>query len=105
MVRQEFLSSYAEDAVVNAGEDGWNRRILELIAARDVDVAALVKSPLPPGLELSKGTPAGPPRIPPSGGCAGCATTPGGLDWATAGLGVLLFYGMTRRARKQGAKR
>ncbi len=74
-------------------------------AARDVDVAALVKSPLPPGLELSKGTPAGPPRIPPSGGCAGCATAPGGLDGATAGLGLLLFYGMTRRARKQGAKR
>ena len=74
-------------------------------AARDVDVAALVKSPLPPGLELSKGTPAGPPRIPPSGGCAGCATAPGGLDWATGAVGVMVFYGMTRRARKQGAKR
>ena len=70
-------------------------------AARDVDVAALVTGTLPEGLALAKGVPVAPPRIPPSGGCAGCATAPGGLDWATGGAAVVLFYAMTRGRRKQ----
>jgi hypothetical protein len=70
-------------------------------AARDVDVAALVKGTLPDGLALAKGQPVGPPRIPPSGGCAGCVTAPGGLDWATGGAAVVLFYAMTRNRRRQ----
>jgi hypothetical protein len=70
-------------------------------AARDVDVAALVNGTLPDSLALSKGTPAGPPRIPPSGGCAGCDTAPGAFDWATGAAAVLLFYGMTRSKRQK----
>jgi hypothetical protein len=73
-------------------------------AARDVDVASLVKGPLPEGLALSKGQPVGPPRIPPTGGCAGCATTHGSLDGVTAGAGVLLALAMMRKRRKQGDK-
>jgi MYXO-CTERM domain-containing protein len=44
-------------------------------AARDADLGSLVKSPLPEGLTLSQGQAVGPPRIAPSGGCGGCATT------------------------------
>ena len=71
-------------------------------AARDVDVASLVTGQLPEGLALSKGTPMGPPRIPPSGGCAGCATAPGPEDWAMASLLGLAFLAMTRSRRKTG---
>jgi MYXO-CTERM domain-containing protein len=68
-------------------------------AARDVDVASLVKGSLPDGMTLSTGTPAGPPRIPPTGGCAGCSTAPGADDYATAGLFALGFLVMTRKRR------
>jgi len=68
-------------------------------AARDVDVASLVKGSLPDGVTLSKGTPAGPPRIPPTGGCAGCSTAPGAEDYATAGLFALGFLVLTRKRR------
>jgi hypothetical protein len=73
-------------------------------AARDVDVAKLVTGPLPASLALSKGHPVGPPRIPP-GGCAGCTTAPGALDWATGAAAVFVFYGMTRSRRKQAKQR
>ena len=49
-------------------------------APRDADLAALVKSPAPEGLTLSRGEAVGPPRIPPTGGCAGCTTAPTGGD-------------------------
>jgi MYXO-CTERM domain-containing protein len=68
-------------------------------AARDVDVASLVKGSLPDGMSLSKGTPSGPPRIPPTGGCAGCSAAPGAEDYATAGLFALGFLVMTRKRR------
>jgi hypothetical protein len=69
-------------------------------AARDVDVAALVTGDLPPGLALSRGTPMGPPRIPPSGGCAGCTTAPGAEDWITASLLGFGLVAMVRGRRK-----
>jgi MYXO-CTERM domain-containing protein len=69
-------------------------------AARDADVAALVKSGLPEGLELSRGEPVAPPRIPPGGGCAGCSTAPAGEDLAVAGACALAFLAMTRRRRR-----
>jgi MYXO-CTERM domain-containing protein len=72
-------------------------------AARDVDVAALVTGPLPEGLALSRGTPMGPPRIPPTGGCAGCSTAPGAEDWAVASLMGLAFLAITRSRRKAGS--
>jgi MYXO-CTERM domain-containing protein len=69
-------------------------------AARDVDVASLVKGSLPDGVTLSRGTLAGPPRIPPTGGCAGCSAAPGAEDYATAGLFALGFLVMTRKRRE-----
>jgi hypothetical protein len=69
-------------------------------AARDVDVGALVKSGLPEGLTLSRGEPVAPPRIPPSGGCAGCTAAPAGEDVAAAGACALAFLAMTRRRRQ-----
>jgi MYXO-CTERM domain-containing protein len=70
-------------------------------AARDADLGALVKSPLPDGLALSRGEAVGPPRIPPSsGGCAGCSTAPSGGDFAVAGVGALALLAMTRRRRR-----
>ena len=71
-------------------------------AARDVDVASLIKGTLPEGLALSRGTPMGPPRIPPTGGCAGCSTTAGPEDWAMASLLGLGFLAITRSRRKTG---
>ena len=70
--------------------------------ARDVDVASLVKGDLPPGLALSRGAYVGPPRIPPTGGCAGCSTAPGPEDWATAGVLGIVFVSMTRRKGSRG---
>jgi hypothetical protein len=69
-------------------------------AARDADVAALVKSGLPEGLTLSRGEAVGPPRIPPSGGCAGCSAAPAGEDFAAAGVCMVAFLAMTRRRRR-----
>jgi hypothetical protein len=69
-------------------------------AARDADVGALVKSGLPEGLTLSHGQPVAPPRIPPSGGCAGCSTAPSGEDFAAAGVCAVAFVAMTRRRRR-----
>jgi hypothetical protein len=60
-------------------------------APRDADLAGLLKSPLPEGLTLSRGTPAGPPRIPPAGGCAGCAAAPSSGDFASAGACAAVF--------------
>jgi hypothetical protein len=57
-------------------------------AARDADLGALVKSPLPEGLTLSQGQTVGPPRIAPSGGCGACAVrsnTPSGEDYVLVG--------------------
>jgi hypothetical protein len=68
-------------------------------AARDVDLAALVKSPLPEGITLARGEPAGPPRIPPTAGCAGCATAPSTADYGAAAMCALAFVAMSRRRR------
>ncbi|HEY8042149.1 MAG TPA: hypothetical protein VIF15_20235, partial [Polyangiaceae bacterium] len=68
-------------------------------APRDADLAALVKSPLPEGLTLSTGVPHGPPRIPPTGGCAGCNAAPSTEDFATAGVFAVGFLVLTRRRR------
>jgi hypothetical protein len=70
-------------------------------AARDADVGALVKSGLPEGLTLSRGEPVAPPRIPPSGGCAGCSAAPSSEDFAAAGACALAFLAMTCRRRQR----
>jgi hypothetical protein len=71
-------------------------------AARDADLAALVKSPLPEGLTLSRGEAVGPPRIPPSGGgCAGCSTAPKTGDFVAAGACAFAFVAMMRRSRRR----
>jgi hypothetical protein len=71
-------------------------------APRGADLAALVKSPLPEGLTLSRGEAVGPPRIPPSGGgCAGCNTAPSGGDFAVAGVGALAVLAITRSRRRR----
>ena len=71
-------------------------------AARDADLGALVKSPLPEGLTLSRGEVVGPPRIPPGeGGCAGCSTAPSGGDYAAAGACAFVFVAMVRRSRRR----
>jgi hypothetical protein len=70
-------------------------------APRDADLDALVKSPMPEGLTLSRGQIVGPPRIPPSGGgCAGCSTAPSGADFAVAGVCAVALLAMTRRKRR-----
>ena len=69
-------------------------------ASRDADLDALVKSPLPEGLTLSRGQIVGPPRIPPSGGCAGCNAAPSGDDFAAAGVCAVALLAMTRRKRR-----
>jgi hypothetical protein len=70
-------------------------------APRDADLDALVKSPMPEGLTLSRGQIVGPPRIPPSGGgCAGCNAAPSGDDFAAAGVCAVALLAMTRRKRR-----
>ena len=69
-------------------------------APRDADLEALVKSPLPEGLTLSRGQIVGPPRIPPRGGCAGCNAAPSGDDFAAAGVCAVALLAMTRRKRR-----
>jgi hypothetical protein len=69
-------------------------------APRDADLARLVKSPVPEGLTLSNGTPMGPPRIPPGGGCAGCSAAPSGGDFAAASMCAMAFLTLTRRKRR-----
>jgi hypothetical protein len=69
-------------------------------APRDADLGALVKSPMPDGLTLPSGQAVAPPRIPPSGGCAGCnAAAPSGEDFAAASVVALVFVSMMRRKR------
>jgi hypothetical protein len=70
-------------------------------APRDADLGALVKSALPEGVTLSRGEPVAPPRIPPSGGCAGCATARSGDDLATAGGCVAVLAAMAWRAARR----
>jgi hypothetical protein len=74
-------------------------------AARDADVGALVKSGLPDGLVLSRGQAVAPPRIPPTGGCAGCSSSPAGDGFAAAGLCALTLLAMTRRRRGSHERR
>ena len=69
-------------------------------APRDADLDALVKSPMPEGLTLSRGQIVGPPRIPPSGGCAGCNAATSGDDFAAAGVCAVALLAMTRRKRR-----
>jgi hypothetical protein len=69
-------------------------------APRDVDVGSLISGAVPDGLTLSRGSPVGPPRIPPAGGCAGCATAPGASQWAAAGTCLVgLLLALRRRPR------
>jgi hypothetical protein len=70
-------------------------------APRDADLAGLVKSSLPEGLTLSRGEAVGPPRIPPSGGCAGCTTAPGPDDLAAAAACAAVFAAMRLRAARR----
>jgi hypothetical protein len=70
-------------------------------APRDADLAALVKTPAPEGITLSRGEAVGPPRIPPSGGCAGCSAVPDGGDYAAAGACALVFLVTTIRRRRR----
>jgi hypothetical protein len=76
-------------------------------AARDVDLAAFVKSPLPEGLTLSHGEVVPPPHIPPStGGCAGCRVgVPAGDDYVALGAcatALLVVARRTARRRRKG---
>jgi hypothetical protein len=70
-------------------------------APRDADLGALVKSALPEGITLSRGEAVAPPRIPPSGGCAGCATARSGDDLTTAGGCVAVLAAMAWRAARR----
>jgi hypothetical protein len=70
-------------------------------APRDADLGSLVKSGLPEGITLSRGEPVAPPRIPPSGGCAGCATARRGDDLAGAGGCVALVAATAWRAARR----
>jgi hypothetical protein len=71
-------------------------------APRDADLGALVKSALPEGITLSRGEPVAPPRIPPSGGCAGCAMGRRGNDLAAAwGCVAVLAATVWRAARRR----
>jgi hypothetical protein len=78
------------------GRDGTPLPAIDLaFTARDADLGALVKSPLPEGIALSKGTPAAPPRIPAGGGCAGCNMAEGANDLAAGGLGAVALAAMS----------
>jgi hypothetical protein len=70
-------------------------------APRDADLGALVKSALPEGITLSRGEAVGPPRIPPSGGCAGCATARTGNDLAGVGACVAVLAATVWRAARR----
>jgi MYXO-CTERM domain-containing protein len=66
-----------------------------------VDLAALVKTPIPETGALSSGGPTPPFQVPPApGGCAGCAAASGGDDVAAGILGVLGLTLFTRRRRR-----
>jgi hypothetical protein len=73
-------------------------------AARNADLSALVKSPLPDGITLSRGVAVGPPRIPPSG-CAGCNSAPSTGDFLAAGASVFAFFAWTRMRARNGDRR
>ena len=76
-------------------------------AARDADLSALVKSPLPEGITLARGQlalpppPHAPPRVPPSGGCAGCSAAPPGQDLAAGGIVFVAVTAMVRRRSRR----
>jgi hypothetical protein len=88
------------------GHDPGTVPALDLaFAARDADLGALVKSPLPEGLTLSQGQAVGPPRIPPSGGCSGCtvrSASPSGEDYALVGVcGVAVLVVLRKRTERR----
>jgi MYXO-CTERM domain-containing protein len=69
-------------------------------AGVDLDAAAAPAGPVDNGLDAAPG-PALPPTAPPSGGCAGCTSTPG--DATTGGAVVaLLGIALTRLRRRLG---
>ena len=65
-----------------------------------VQLAALIKSPVPDGEILSEGAPTPPIAIARSGGCAGCQTSGGGAEIAGGILGTMAIFGAWRRRRK-----
>jgi hypothetical protein len=68
---------------------------------RNADLGALVKSPLPEGIPLSRGTPSAPPRIPPGRGCAGCSAAGSAGDFAAAGLCALALAATSWRSARR----
>jgi hypothetical protein len=85
----------------NGAESGPVPALDLAFAPRDADLAGLVKSALPEGLTLSRGQAVGPPRIPPSGGCAGCSTSSGADDLVAAGSCAAIFAAMALRAARR----
>ena len=64
-----------------------------------VQLAALIKSPIPDGEILSEGAPTPPIAIPRGGSCAGCQAGGGGVEIAGGIFGTMTLLGAWRRRR------
>jgi hypothetical protein len=65
----------------------------------NVQLGALIKDDSPEAMLLSQGDPTPPLKIPPGGGCAGCAVGASGEEIAGGAFGVLALVSWLRRRR------